>query len=192
MAKADEIKINALVAEGFTKDEAKELITFAKGGKRPDDTLIQKFMIAKTKRKNGTPYKYENPDGTLNTDIIAELTQNYIDGATDANSFSLPGLAIALDVDVSTIELWAKGLTAKPKIDNDGNDISVYNKELSRPIKRACTYILKWLVENSNSQRQSKDIFLLKNWFGMVDKQEQEINVTGSIKFTADKADMFN
>jgi hypothetical protein len=131
------------------------------------------------KRKTGRPYKYSTPDGQLDTQLIADKVDNYIQTATEQNRFSLAGLAIALDVDIETLALWVKGLTSEPKYDKQGNDISVYNSELSRAIKRAKTHILKWLTENSNSQRQSKDIFLLKNWFGFRDVQEKDI--TGDI-----------
>lgn len=135
------------------------------------------------------PYKYHTDTGELDTNRIEQIVNDYIEEATQDNRFSLAGLALALDVDVETLALWSKGLTSEPKHDQEGNDISVYNRELSRAIKRAKTHILKWLTENSNSQRQSKDIFLLKNWFGMVDKQEQEVSGNISINVNLGKLD---
>jgi hypothetical protein len=140
------------------------------------------------------------PGGRPITHTLEEINANidkYLEEAKKENKYSLAGLAIALGVDIETLALWDKGYRSHSALEadraNEDNPVEGYRRqhdiELVRAIKRAKTHILKWLTENSNSQRQSKDIFLLKNWFGYADKQEQEITVTGNIRFSMGNLD---
>lgn len=128
------------------------------------------------KRKVGAPYKYSLDNGVIDISRINGLVNTYIESATQKNMFSLAGLAIALNIDMSTLALWEKGYTKKPDIDEKTGELTgLVNYELSGLIKKAKTYILQWLVESTNSQRQAKDIFLLKNWFGYTDTSPDEV-----------------
>lgn len=141
--------------------------------------------------KQGRPYKYSTETGELDIKTISERIDAYIEKSEQDNVYTLAALRLALDnIDTSTLRLWEHGYTNKEDYENDNKQ--AYNKELSSAIKRAKLKIEDWLSKNSNSQRQSKDIFLLKNWFGYVDKQEQDVNINANIKFDLADVDKYS
>lgn len=96
----------------------------------------------------------------------------YIAKAEEENKYSLAGLALALGVDLDTLKLFERGFRREPGEGERAEDL--YDGALSACVKKGRTAVLKWLTENSGASRQSKDIFLLKNWFGYTDRQEKD------------------
>jgi DNA-binding transcriptional regulator YiaG len=158
--------------------------------------------------KNGGQFKYSKPDGSLDVERIQSLIDQYfqqkdtearrkaysklskeqreatsIEDMTEKGIYTIAGLCVALGISRETLNMWEQGLTAKPKYDEQGNDVSEYHHDLSDVVKKAKTRVLECLEEDRNN-KTIMSIFLLKNHAGYADRQEQEITVTGNIRFT--------
>jgi len=108
----------------------------------------------------------------METAEVVRKIDEYLGKAEEENKYSIAGLALALDTDLDTLKLYERGLPREPEEGEAEADL--YDGALSWAVKKARMAVLKWLTENSGSSRQSKDIFLMKNWFGYTDKQEKE------------------
>jgi hypothetical protein len=158
--------------------------------------------------KEGRPFKYGKPDGTIDTEKIGLLLDAYFeerdsdarkaaynkltikekeqtteDKMTAKGVYTIAGMCVALDVDRNTLLLWEKGLTSDPVYDDDGKDVSRYNWELSSIIKKAKAKVVESLEELRNNN-PIMSIFLLKNHAGYADKQEQDVTVNANIRFS--------
>lgn len=195
----------SLVKSGMAIDKAENMITGIE--KAVDRSVESVSELITGKPKEGRRFKYSRPDGAIDVERIDNILDAYfyskdreakekaykkltkeekdrtdIDDMPVEGSYTIAGMCVALEVDRSTLNLWERGLTSAPKYDQDGNDVSAYDEELSATIKKAKSRVYEGLEEMRNGNN-IMSIFLLKNHAGYADKTESEVNVSGSIRF---------
>jgi hypothetical protein len=167
----------------------------------------QNKEVVQVKAKEGRKFKYSKPDGTIDVERIESIIETYfykkdyaarkkaynkltkeeqqntsIEKMTEEGIYKIAGLYNALEISRETLNMWEKGLTSDQKFDDNGEDVSIYNWELADVIKKAKGKVYECLEEDRDN-KTVMSIFLLKNHAGYADKQETEVNITGSIKF---------
>ena len=128
--------------------------------------------------KQGRPYKYSNPDGTLNIKAIQEKIDAYFNDNID-KPVSVPGLRVYLDITSDTFNRWSNGYTDKIErhMDDSTDDTDeLYNSELSFAIKKAMGRIEQYLLENTG-KNAIKDILALNHSFGYRETKDVNANI---------------
>jgi hypothetical protein len=133
--------------------------------------------------KEGRPFKYSKPDGSLDIEAIRQKAENYINDKTNTKR-SVPGLCLALDITKETLNMWEQGITD----DREDEEKRPYYDELSLLIKKAKLEVEKYLIEN-DGKNAIKDLAALNASFGYKQASEQNINVNANIKLIPGKLD---